>query len=76
MGGRILRRRRTESRRNSGRTEYISQAAEALNESTFPRLHALVYYDHDSSGMGADYLPAYKRYLSSPFFTANDANEA
>lgn len=60
----------------SDRTEYITLAAEALNESTFPRLRALVYYDHDSSGMGADYLPAYKRYLSSPFFTANDANEA
>jgi hypothetical protein len=54
------------------RNEYISQAATALDTSRFPRLRGLVYYDHDASGMPADYKKAYERYLSSPFFTTND----
>jgi hypothetical protein len=40
----------------SDRTEYITLAAEALNESTFPRLRALVYL---AGGSFADYENAY-----------------
>jgi hypothetical protein len=54
------------------RIEYISQAATALDTSRFPRLRGLVYYDHDASGMRTGYRTAYERYLSRPFFAAND----
>ena len=54
------------------RQRYIAQAAAALNSSRFPRLRGLVYYDHDASGMPPSFQAAYTRYLSSPFFTAND----
>lgn len=54
------------------RQQYIAQAAAALNSSRFPRLRGLVYYDHDASGMPPSFQAAYTRYLSSPFFAAND----
>ena len=53
------------------RSEFILQAATALNASRFPRLRGMVYYDHDESGMSASFRPVYRQYLSSPFFAVN-----
>ena len=58
------------------RKKFLKQAEKALSISQFPRLRGMVYYDTAASDMPASFQPAYEHYLSSQFFTVNDAPQS